>query len=149
MILSRDVIFQEKSSRCVQQMLKEPYNEENNAEEKLDVKEQEPANNAEDDSEENERRPKNRLIEEKNGVVLKFCTVFGCSVLNNILKVPAGGGTGVFKGAFSVFLKYLENYGFYWKTHNHNIKLHEISYKKSPTCFGSFNSLDDTGVFKN
>ncbi|GBO41381.1 hypothetical protein AVEN_31035-1 [Araneus ventricosus] len=54
-ILSRDVIFHEKPSRCVQQMLKEPYNEEKHAEEKLDEKEQEPANNAEDDSEENEQ----------------------------------------------------------------------------------------------
>ncbi|GBL93738.1 hypothetical protein AVEN_166778-1 [Araneus ventricosus] len=44
----------------------------------------------------------------KNGVVLKFGTVVGDSVLNNILKVPARG----LQGAFSVFLKYLENYGF-------------------------------------
>ncbi|GBM73806.1 hypothetical protein AVEN_242657-1 [Araneus ventricosus] len=54
-ILSRDVIFQEKPSRCVQLMLKEPSNEGKQAEEKLDEKEQEPTSDAEDDSEENEQ----------------------------------------------------------------------------------------------
>ncbi|GBM34813.1 hypothetical protein AVEN_208020-1 [Araneus ventricosus] len=38
-ILSRDVIFQEKPSRCIQLMLKEPSNEGKHAEEKLDENE--------------------------------------------------------------------------------------------------------------
>ncbi|GBM73101.1 hypothetical protein AVEN_198776-1 [Araneus ventricosus] len=53
--LSRDVIFQEKPSCCIQLMLKEPSNEGKFAEEKLDEKEQEPTSDAEDDPEENEQ----------------------------------------------------------------------------------------------
>ncbi|GBM65535.1 hypothetical protein AVEN_262185-1 [Araneus ventricosus] len=60
-ILSRDVIFQEKPSRCVQLMLKEPSNEEKHAEEKLDEKEQEPTSDAEDDSEEKEQELKKAM----------------------------------------------------------------------------------------
>ncbi|GBM22853.1 Retrovirus-related Pol polyprotein from transposon TNT 1-94 [Araneus ventricosus] len=54
-ISSRDVIFQEKPSRCVQLILKEPSNEGKHAEEKLDEKVQEPTSDAEDNSEENEQ----------------------------------------------------------------------------------------------
>ncbi|GBN45053.1 hypothetical protein AVEN_62287-1 [Araneus ventricosus] len=44
----------------------------------------------------------------KNGVVLKFGTVVGDNVLNNILKVPDRGGL---KGAFSFFLNISETMG--------------------------------------
>ncbi|GBM20898.1 hypothetical protein AVEN_253703-1 [Araneus ventricosus] len=53
-------------------------------------------------------KAKNRRIE-KNGVVLKFGTAVGDSVLNDIQKVPAGGGyadgTGGFKGSVFSFSK--------------------------------------------
>ncbi|GBM55331.1 hypothetical protein AVEN_252699-1 [Araneus ventricosus] len=57
-ISSRDVIFEEKPSRCVQLMLKESSNEGKHAEEKLDKKEKEPCPfiDAEDDSEENDKQ---------------------------------------------------------------------------------------------
>ncbi|GBO19176.1 hypothetical protein AVEN_198443-1 [Araneus ventricosus] len=54
-ILSRDVIFQEKPIRCIQLMLKEPSNEGKHAEEKLDEKDQEPTSSAVDDPEENQQ----------------------------------------------------------------------------------------------
>ncbi|GBN88733.1 hypothetical protein AVEN_250004-1 [Araneus ventricosus] len=54
-ILSRDVIFQEKPSRFIQLMLKEPSNEGKHAEEKLDEKDQEPTSSAVDDPEENQQ----------------------------------------------------------------------------------------------
>ncbi|GBN94878.1 Retrovirus-related Pol polyprotein from transposon TNT 1-94 [Araneus ventricosus] len=65
-ILSRDVIFQEKPSRCVQLMSKEPSNEGKHAEKKLDEKEQEPTSDTEDDSEENEQEIASDTVEEND-----------------------------------------------------------------------------------